>query len=75
MRMELSHNEKNKTTAESIKFITAVSNTVLDTISAVYHDNPLIIIRATFWEKLVFHHRPVNEVDSFLLMRRVGLNS
>ena len=30
-------------------------------INAVYHDNPLIFIGATFREKLVSHHRTMNE--------------
>ena len=42
-------------------FIKGISHTVLDMINAVYHDKPLIFIRAMFREKLVFHHRTVNE--------------
>ena len=45
----------------TFKFIRAVSNTVLDMINAVYHNNPLIPIKAMFREKLVSHHRAVNE--------------
>ena len=37
------------------KFIEAVSDTVLDTINAVYHDKPLIFIRATFRKKTRIH--------------------
>ena len=43
-------------------FIKAVSDTVLDMMNAVYHDKSLIFIGAVFWEKLVSHHRAVNEI-------------
>ena len=42
--------------------IKAVSGTVFDVINAVYHVKHLIFIGATFREKLVYHHRAVNEV-------------
>ena len=38
------------------KLIKAVFNTVLDMIYTVFHDKPLIIIGATFPEKLTSHH-------------------
>ena len=47
-------------------------HSVFDVINAVYHDKPLNFIGTTFREKLVFHHRAVNEADSCLLTRRVG---
>ena len=34
---------------------------VFDMVNAAYHDKPLIVIGATFREKLVSHHRAVNE--------------
>ena len=53
-------------------FIKVVSDTVFDMINPVYHDKPLIIIRATFQEKLVSHHWAENEAESCLLMRYAG---
>ena len=53
-------------------FIKAASDTVFDMINAVYHDKPLILIFMIFlkfWEKIVSHHRAVNEAVSCLLMR------
>ena len=41
-------------------FIKAVSDAVLDMINAAYYDKPLILIRATFREKLFSHHQAVN---------------
>ena len=46
------------------KFIKAVSDTVLDMTKAAHYDKPLIFIGATFREKLVSHHRAVDETDS-----------
>ena len=51
----------------SFELIKAVSDTVLDTINAIYHDKPLVLIGAKFREKLVSHHQAVNEVDSCLI--------
>ena len=34
-------------------------------MSFVYHDTPLIFIGATFREKLVSHHRAVNQVPTY----------
>ena len=48
--------------------IKAVSDTVFDMIHAVYHDESLMFIGATFQEKLVSHHQAVNEADCCLLM-------
>ena len=57
------------------KFIKAVSDSVFSMINAciVYRDKPLIFIGATFREKLLSHHRSVNEADSCLHMRPAGL--
>ena len=55
-----------------LEFIKAVSETVFDMINAAYHDKPLIFIGATFREKLVSHHRAVNEADSCLYTERAG---
>ena len=41
----------------------AVSDTVLDMVHAIYHDKPLILMLATFKEKLVSHHRAVNTFE------------
>ena len=41
-------------------FIKAVSGTLFDMINAVFRDKPLILISATFREKLVPHHQAVN---------------
>ena len=60
------------TQLKTFKSIKAVSDTVFDIINAVYHDKPLMFIGATFQEKLVSHHRTVNEAASCLLVRRVG---
>ena len=58
------------------KFIKVISGTVLDTINAVYHNKPLIFIRATFRKSVFYHHRSINEADSCLLiMKRTGLFS
>ena len=40
--------------------IKAVSDTVFDMLNVVYHDKPLIFIRATLPEKHVSHHRAVS---------------
>ena len=53
-----------------LELIKAVSHTIFDTMNAVYHDKTFI--GATFREKLVSHHRAVNEADSCLLVRRSG---
>ena len=51
----------------TFEFIKAVSDTVLDMINAAYHDKPLILIRATFREKLVSYHRAVmKQILSYL---------
>ena len=55
---------------EPLISIKAVSGTVLGMINTAYYDKPLMFIGDTFQEKLVFHHRAVNEADSCLLMRR-----
>ena len=39
------------------EFIKAVSETVLDMITAAYYVKLLIFILATFWEKLVCHRQ------------------
>ena len=49
-----------------------ISDSVLDMINAVYHDKPSIFIGATLQEKLVSHHRAVNEADSNLHTRCAG---
>ena len=54
------------------KFIKSVSAAVFDMTNAVYHDKPLILIGATFREKLGSYHRAVNEADFCILMRRAG---
>ena len=41
-------------------------------INAVHHDMPLIVIGAMLREKLVFHHRAVDEADCCLLARCAG---
>ena len=46
---------------KTFKFINSISDTVLDMISAVYHDKPLIFIGATFRENLGSHPWAVNE--------------
>ena len=43
-----------------IKAVYCVSDTVLGMINAVYHDKPLIFIRATFQEKLISIQQTVN---------------
>ena len=55
-----------------LKFIKAVSDTVFEMINAVYHDKPLIFIRATFREKLLSYHQAVNEVDLYEVCRLEG---
>ena len=45
---------------KTFELIKAVSDTVFDMINDVYHDKPLMFIRATFREKLVSHHQAVN---------------
>ena len=56
------------------EFIKAVSYTVYKfNINAVYYAKPLIFIGAMFREKLVFHHRGMNEADSCLLMRNAEM--
>ena len=42
------------------KFIKAVSETVLDSINAIYYDKPLIFLVATFRQKLISHYQAVN---------------
>ena len=49
---------------KTFKFIKAVSETVLDSINAIYHDKPLTFTGSTFREKLVFHYQAVNEAGS-----------
>ena len=50
------------------EFVKVVSDKVLDTTNAVYHDQLLICNRDIFRKKFVSHHRAVNEVDSCLLV-------
>ena len=59
----------------TFEFIKAASDTVFNMINAfiVYHNKPLIFTGAIFREKLVSHHRAVNEADSCLYMRHAGL--
>ena len=57
-------------------FIKAISDTVFDMINTVYHDNPLIFIRAMFREKLVFFYSLSDStapacLQSFLLLGTV----
>ena len=61
------------TRLKTFKFIKAVSDIVFEMIKADYHDKPLICIRATSQEKLIYYHWAVNDVDSWLLMRWTGL--
>ena len=44
----------------TLKFIKAVSYTVLDMVNSVHYDKPLIFIGTTFQEKLISHHQAVN---------------
>ena len=44
----------------TFEFLKAVSDILLDLINAVYHDKPLIFIRAAFREKLVSHRQAMN---------------
>ena len=53
-------------------FSKAVSDTVFDMINAVYHDKPLILIGATFREKLISNHQIVN-INCFKLVNTIKL--
>ena len=48
------------------EFIKAVSDTVLDMISAAYYAKPLIFTKATFQEKLISHHQAVNKIPEYI---------
>ena len=49
-------------------FLKAVSGTVFVMINAFYRDKPLVFIGAMFREKLVSHHRAVNELSLALFL-------
>ena len=57
---------------DTFEFINAGSDTAFDIINTVYHDKPLILIRAIFLEKLVCHHQAVKKANSCFLMWSVG---
>ena len=57
------------------EFIKAVSDTVFDMINAVYHDKPLIFIRAMFREKLISHHQAVSEPDVIAIAKNLQVVS
>ena len=42
--------------------------TAFDIINSAYLEKPLVVIGATFWGKLISHHRTGNEGDSCLLV-------
>ena len=56
---------------ESLNGYQGCSETVLDMISAAYHEKPLIFIETTFREEFFSHHGAVNEVDCYLFMRSI----